>query len=95
VTTRESGRTRHVNGGTTVDQVDYDDYSIMDKVGVALGYVGFGRTEAQDRAHSRGIWELRIVDLDDGRRHPWTADLRPQRLNLVVQNGRVVEATFG
>ena len=58
--------------------------------------VGLSRSDAIEAARGRGLAEsMRILDLGPGHgiQH-WNMDLRPNRLNIVVQEGTVVAAAL-
>jgi hypothetical protein len=59
-------------------------------------YIGLSRAEAVEVARKAGRAErMRIMDLDSGQEMlPWTSDLSPNRLNVVVRDGKVVSAAL-
>jgi hypothetical protein len=61
---------------------------------VELPYVGMTRQEAESAASANGVIQLRIMDIPSPPNLAVTADIRPQRLNLLVVEGRVVRAAF-
>jgi hypothetical protein len=61
---------------------------------VELAYVGMARDEARAAAISNGITQVRVLEVPTPPGTEWTADLRPNRLNLMIVEGRVVRAAF-
>jgi hypothetical protein len=57
-----------------------------------LRYVGMPRDEAVHAAESEEVRQVRIIEISSGL--PLTADYRPSRLNLAIQDDRVVRAAF-
>jgi hypothetical protein len=59
-------------------------------------FVGLSRSDAIEAARARGLAEsMRILDLGPGHGiQRWHMDLRPTRLNIVVQEGTVVAAAL-
>jgi hypothetical protein len=53
-------------------------------------YLGLARQDALDAARDRGL-DIRVLDLPV-REVTWRDDLRGDRLNLVVEDGRVIRA---
>jgi hypothetical protein len=47
--------------------------------------------EAMGLARARGIKEIRVLDF---KRSTYTTDFRPDRLDLLVEDGFIVKATF-
>jgi hypothetical protein len=52
------------------------------------------RDEARAAAISNGITQVRVLEVPTPPGTEWTADLRPNRLNLMIVEGRVVRAAF-
>jgi hypothetical protein len=50
------------------------------------------RDEAVHAAESEEVRQVRIIEISSGL--PLTADYRPSRLNLAIQDDRVVRAAF-
>ncbi len=61
----------------------------------APGYEGLGRDEAEALARANSVAEVRVADWDQPGSTAFTADFRPQRLNLLIHHGRVARAGFG
>ena len=76
-----------------------DDYGAWDRFFPAdrraTEYEGLTRQEAYDLARSNSAGEVRVADWDQEATTAFTADFRPQRLNLLVHRGRVARASFG
>jgi hypothetical protein len=56
----------------------------------ATDYVGTGVDEARSRAEAAG-WTVRVIAANG----VYTLDFRPDRVNLVVEDGTVTDATLG
>lgn len=54
-------------------------------------FVGLRRDEAESQARDEGL-ATRVLDISVKRQVGWQADRRPNRLNLVVEDGRVIRA---
>ena len=61
----------------------------------AKEYEGLTRREAEQQARTNGVQHFRIVDRDIPGGLALTADLRTDRLNLLIHDGRVARAAFG
>ena len=61
----------------------------------ATEYEGLDRGEAERLADARSVAEIRVADWDQPGPTVFTADFRPQRLNLLIHHGRVARAGFG
>lgn len=76
-----------------------DDYGAWDRFFPAdrraSEYEGLTSQEAYDLARSNSAGEVRVADWDQEGTTAFTADFRPQRLNLLLHRGRVVRASFG
>jgi hypothetical protein len=55
-------------------------------------FIGLRRDEAEDRARAEGL-TTRVLELPLTGPAAWHADGRPDRLNLIVEDGRVIRAT--
>jgi len=56
-------------------------------------YLNLEPDEALAVARNAGIEDVRVIDLS-GERTYLTADLRPRRLNMAIEEGRVIRAAF-
>lgn len=58
-------------------------------------YQGLSQADACELAERRSVEVVRVISVDDGPRSLGvTLDLRPDRLNLVVQGGSVIRAAY-
>jgi len=68
----------------------------------ASEFVGLSREDAERAAATAGITSVRVIDPEQderryketGERVAYTANLRPTRLNLAIEKGRVARAAF-
>lgn len=76
-----------------------DDYAGWDRLVPpdrrAREYEGLTRREAEDLARENSVTGVRVADWDRSADTVFTADFRPQRLNLLIHHGRVARAGFG
>lgn len=76
-----------------------DDYGAWDRFFPAdrraREYEGLTRQEAERLAQANSLAGIRVADWDEPGMTAFTADYRPQRLNLLVHHGRVARAAFG
>lgn len=76
-----------------------DEYAIWDRLFPAerraSEYEGLTREEAEEQARRNSVTQVRVDDWDQPTRTMFTADLRPQRLNLLIHHQRVARAGFG
>jgi len=61
---------------------------------VELAHVGMSRRDAESAAEVDGVAQVRILEVPARPDAALTADLRPGRLNLLIDDGRVVRAAF-
>lgn len=76
-----------------------DEYSFWDQAfggdRRATEYEGLSREEAEERAKANDVRHVRVADWDRPDSPAFTADLRLDRLNLLIHHGRVARAGFG
>jgi len=76
-----------------------DEYALWDQMfrpdRRASEYEGLTRPEAEERARANSVEIVRVADWDLPTGTAFTADLRVQRLNLLIHHGRVARAGFG
>ncbi|MDO4714595.1 MAG: hypothetical protein Q4B28_08435 [bacterium] len=70
-----------------LDEISTDEV-VMDKI--ASEYMGLSLEDAQKKAEEAGV-AFRVMQLD-GEAQPVTADLRPGRINAIVENNLVMMA---
>lgn len=56
-------------------------------------FVGLDRGEAEDLARHDGL-TVRVLELPAADQAAWTADRRSNRVNFVVEHGRVIRAAI-
>ncbi len=61
---------------------------------VKLPYVGMSRQEALSAADANGVAQVRVMEVPIPPYTAFMADLRPNRLNLMIVEGQVVRAAF-